>query len=165
MNHSITKAEFYTCTIHTARTPSLQEVTCEHSSANPSLCSLLIATATRKGSQLLRPPLAWYTSFLFHPAQHPSPTFYSAASQPSIPAQHPSPVFQHSIPTHTPAHNTCITHSDKKMDCSVPGMGSECKQVQQMGMTNRQQNRWPQLVQSAAAVNQETVPQNFKPRK
>ena len=154
MNHSITKAEFYTCTIRTARTPSLQEVTCEHSSANPSLCSLLIAMATRKGSQLLRPPLVWYTSFLLHPAQHPSPTFYPAASQPnipaphsspkfqpSIPAQHPSPVFQPSIPTHTPAHNTCITHSDKKMDCSVPGMGSECKQVQQMGMTNRQQNR------------------------
>lgn len=103
MNHSITKAEFYTCTIRTARTPSLQEVTCEHSSANPSLCSLLIATATRKGSQLLRPPLVWYTSFLLHPAQHPSSTFYPAASQPSIPAQHPSPAFQSRVPAQNPS--------------------------------------------------------------
>lgn len=99
MNHSITKAEFYTCTIRTARTPSLQEVTCEHSSANPSLCSLLIAMATRKGSQLLRPPLVWYTSFLLHPAQHPSPTFYPVASQPNIPVQYSSPASQ---PTHLP---------------------------------------------------------------
>lgn len=110
MNHSITKAEFYTCTIHTARTPSLQEVTCEHSSANPSLCSLLIATATRKGSQLLRPPLVWYTSFLLHPAQHPSSTFYPAASQPSIPAQHPSPAFQSRVPAQNPSPASQPTH-------------------------------------------------------
>lgn len=110
MNHSITKAEFYTCTIHTARTPSLQEVTCEHSSANPSLCSLLIAMATRKGSQLLRPPLAWYTSFLLHPAQHPSSTFYPAASQPRIPVQSSSPESQPSIPVQYSSPASQPTH-------------------------------------------------------
>lgn len=157
MNHSITKAELYTCTIHTTRTPGLQELPCEHSPSNLSLCSQLLSRP------LPGTPLFFYTQPNI-PAQHSRQQHPSPVSQPNIPAQHPSPAFQPGIPAHCPSPHAHPPHwhhaqwQEDRLQCPWDGVRV------QAGTTDGHSKQAAKLMITISAVSSSSQSRSSTPK-